>query len=41
MQAITSVAQTVGDGDMAFEMEAAAVRAMGLAVTADKELVSA
>lgn len=41
MQAITSVAQTVGDGDVAFEMEACAVRAMSVAIAADKELVSA
>jgi hypothetical protein len=41
MQAITSVAQTVGDGDVALEMEQVAVRSMTLAIEADKQLVSA
>lgn len=41
MQAITSVAQTVADGDVAYDMENAAIRSMALAVTADKDLVSA
>lgn len=41
MQAITSVAQTVDNGDVAFDMENSAIRAMGMAITADKELISA
>lgn len=41
MQAITSVAQTMADGDVAFDMESCAVRSMTVAIAADKELVAA